>query len=490
MELRNTKYEAQSAFKSIDWTLLALYAILMVCGGISIYAASYDYDHANMFSMNEFSGKQFLWMGISLVIGFSILIIDRRFFEAYSYPIYAFVVFLMILTIFVATDIKGSRSWIVLGPVSFQSAEFGKFATALALAKLFSGYNFVLNRSYKNYLKAAFIILLPIILIFLQKETGSAIVYTSLVFVLYREGMSGFVLFAGLCAVTFFVIIIKYSETMLMGIPLGEFIAFILVLVIMVGMVAFYCKSLKVARNILFGSLGLGIVAYLLTFADIHINGLIFFFTLTGCAIIYLLVAMYIEKIRKVIATLLFVVLSIGFMFTVNYVFNNSFEGYQQMRIKVSLGLEEDLRGVGYNVNQSKIAIGSGGVTGKGFLNGTQTKLKYVPEQHTDFIFCTIGEEEGFIGTTTVLILYLALILRIIHIAERQRSAFGRVYAYCVASYLIFHLGINIGMVVGLSPVIGIPLPLFSYGGSALLAFTIQLFILLKIDSARREFGN
>ena len=188
--------------------------------------------------------------------------------------------------------------------------------------------------------------------------------------------------------------------------------------------------------------------------------------------------------------TILFVAASIGYMFTVNYAFNNALEPYQQMRIKVSLGLEEDLRGAGYNVNQSKIAIGSGGVTGKGFLNGTQTKLKYVPEQHTDFIFCTIGEEEGFIGTTTVLLLYLALILRIIHIAERQRTAFGRIYAYCVASYLIFHLGINIGMVIGLSPVIGIPLPLFSYGGSALLSFTIQLFILLKIDSTRREFGN
>ena len=199
---------------------------------------------------------------------------------------------------------------------------------------------------------------------------------------------------------------------------------------------------------------------------------------------------MFIEKVRKAVVVLLFVGVSVGYMFVVNYAFNNALEPYQQMRIKVALGLEEDLRGAGYNVNQSKIAIGSGGITGKGFLNGTQTKLKYVPEQHTDFIFCTIGEEQGFVGTSVVLILYLALILRIIHIAERQRTAFGRVYAYCVASYLIFHLGINIGMVVGLSPVIGIPLPLFSYGGSALLAFTTQLFILLKIDSARREFAN
>ena len=490
MELRNTKYEARSAFRSIDWVLVLLYATLMVCGAVSIYAASYDYDHASMFSLTEFSGRQFLWIGISLLIGLCILIIDRRFFEAYAYPIYAVAVFLMVLTIFVATDIKGSRSWIVLGPISFQSAEFGKFATALALAKLFGGYNFVLNRSYKNYLKAIAIIVIPIILIFLQKETGSAIVYTSLVFVLYREGMSGFVLFAGLCAITFFVIVIKYSESMLMGIPLGEFITFVLILAIMLCMVAFYGKSLKTARNMLIGFIGCGLAVYGLTFVGVNINGLLFFFTLIGGAVVYLVVVMSVEKVKKVIPTVLFVLASVGFMFTVDYAFNNALEPYQQMRIKVSLGLEEDLRGAGYNVNQSKIAIGSGGVTGKGFLNGTQTKLKYVPEQHTDFIFCTIGEEEGFVGTTTVLVLYLALILRIIHIAERQRRAFGRVYAYCVASYLIFHLGINIGMVVGLSPVIGIPLPLFSYGGSALLAFSTQLFILLKIDSSRREFGN
>lgn len=205
---------------------------------------------------------------------------------------------------------------------------------------------------------------------------------------------------------------------------------------------------------------------------------------------IYMIIAMLHEKMKKILITMAFVMMSVAYVFSVNYVFNDVLEPYQQMRIKVSLGLEEDLRGAGYNVNQSKIAIGSGGVTGKGFLNGTQTKLKYVPEQHTDFIFCTIGEEQGFVGTTFVLIMFLALILRIIHIAERQRTAFGRVYAYCVASYMMFHIGINIGMVVGLCPVIGIPLPLFSYGGSALLAFSIQLFILLKIDSARKEFGN
>lgn len=490
MELRSSRYEQRSVLESVDWVLLALYAVLMVCGAVSIYAACYDYDHASMFSLSEFSGKQFLWMGISLIVGFSILLLERRFFDAYAYPIYVVVVLLMVVTIFVATPIKGSRSWIVLGPISFQSAEFGKFATALALGKLFSSYNFVLNNSFKNYIKAFTIIIIPIVLIFLQRETGSALVYTSLLFVLYREGMSGFVLFAGLCAITLFVVIIKYSGDVMMGIPLGELVAFVIIMVIMVGMVAIHCKSVRTARDIFLGWIGLGAMVYGLTFFNIHINGLVFFFVMIGGALVYLIVSIFVYKVRKSAAVIAFVLLSVGFMFTVNYAFNNALEPYQQMRIKVALGLEEDLRGVGYNVNQSKIAIGSGGFTGKGFLNGTQTKLKYVPEQHTDFIFCTIGEEQGFLGSSFILILYLALILRIIHIAERQRTAFGRVYAYCVALYLIFHLGINIGMVVGLSPVIGIPLPMFSYGGSALLAFTIQLFILLKIDSSRREFGD
>lgn len=490
MELRNTKYSSSSLFRSVDWVMVLLYAILMVCGAISIYAASYDYDHASMFDLSEFSGKQFLWMGISIVVGMSILIIDRRFFETYAYPIYAIVVLLMIVTIFVAPDIKGSRSWIVLGPMSLQPAEFGKFATALALAKLFSGYNFVLNKSFKNYIKAIFIIVIPIVLILLQKETGSALVYTSLAFVLFREGMSGMVLFAGLCAIAFFVIVVKYAGDVVMGITVGEMAVFIIIMVLMVGMLMFYCKSYRVGRNIAIGFASCGAIAFILSLFEISINGMIFFLSLICAAVIYMIIAMLHEKMKKILITMAFVMMSVAYVFSVNYVFNDVLEPYQQMRIKVSLGLEEDLRGAGYNVNQSKIAIGSGGVTGKGFLNGTQTKLKYVPEQHTDFIFCTIGEEQGFVGTTFVLIMFLALILRIIHIAERQRTAFGRVYAYCVASYMMFHIGINIGMVVGLCPVIGIPLPLFSYGGSALLAFSIQLFILLKIDSARKEFGN
>ncbi len=475
---------------SIDWITVFLYALLVIAGAISIYAASYDFDHASMFDFSEFSGKQFVWIGLSFILGFSLLMVDKRVYETYAYLIYAILMLVLVLTIFIAPDIKGSRSWIVLGPMSLQPAEFAKFGTALALAKLFSGYNFLLNKSYKNYIKAVFIIMLPITLIILQREMGSALVYTSLIFVLYREGMNGFVLIAGLCAVIFFVVAVKFTETMIMGIPLGEFSVFIMIMVLLCGMLFIYCRSFILGRNILLGFAGSGILIGILALFGIEINGLVYFLTIISCALIYVLVMMFHENVKKILISVSFVIGSIIFLFSVNYVFGNILEPHQQLRIKVALGIEQDLRGAGYNVNQSKIAIGSGGFSGKGFLNGTQTKLKYVPEQHTDFIFCTIGEEEGFIGTSVVLVLFLGLILRVIYIAERQHTAFGRVYAYCVASYLIFHLSINIGMVIGLCPVIGIPLPFFSYGGSALWGFTILLFILLRIDASRRERVN
>ena len=486
----NDSYSNTSSFRNIDWITILLYAILVVAGAISIYAASYDFDHASIFDFSEFSGKQFLWIGLSFVIGFSILLIDRRMIEAYAYPIYGIMLMVLIATIFLAPDIKGSRSWLVFGPVSLQPAEFAKFATALALAKLFSGYNFVLNKSLANYAKSALIIGLPILLILCQKETGSALVYLSLVFVLYREGMSGFVLFAALSAIVIFVVSSKYAETLTMGIPTGEFIVFIYIMVVMVGMLLFYSRSLILCRNVSLAFAASGIIAFVLHLSGIDIPGYAYFITMIIGALIYLAIAMFHDNIKRILVTITFALASIVCMFSVSYVFNNILQPHQQMRIKVALGIEQDLRGAGYNVNQSKIAIGSGGLSGKGFLNGTQTKLKYVPEQHTDFIFCTIGEEEGFIGTTLVLGTFLTLILRVISIAERQRSAFGRVYGYSVASYLIFHLGINVGMVIGLCPVIGIPLPFFSYGGSSLWGFTILLFVLLRLDSTRTSYGN
>lgn len=474
-------------FKSLDWVTIVLYLLLVSAGAISIYAASYDFDNASIFDLNEFSGKQFLWIGLSLVIGSIILLVDYRIYKIYAYPVYGAVILILIATIFLAPDIKGSSSWLVFGPVSLQPAEFGKFATALALAKLFDSYNFTLNAKISNYFRALTIIFIPISLILLQKETGSALVYTSLIFVLYREGMSGLILFSMLCAIVYFVVAVKFTTPIIMGIPMGEFTVFILILALFVGMLLLYCRDIIMARNVLIGYIGGALVATGLWFLGVHINGTVFFITMLVLSLAYVGITMLHKHMKKYLVTVGFILTSVLFLFSVNYVFGNVLEPHQQLRIKVLLGIEEDLRGAGYNVNQSKIAIGSGGLTGKGFLNGTQTKLKYVPEQHTDFIFCTIGEEEGFVGSVAVLAVFLALILRLIAIAERQRSPFERVYAYCVLSFLIFHLCINIGMVIGLCPVIGIPLPFFSYGGSALWGFTILLFILLRLDAARKE---
>lgn len=456
-------------------------------GAVSIYAASYDFDNASLFDLNEFSGKQVLWIGLSLILGTIILLLDYRIYRTYAYPIYGIVALVLLLTIFIAPNIKGSHSWLVFGPVSVQPAEFGKFATALALAKLFDSYNFSLNAKISNYFRALIIIFIPIILILLQKETGSALVYISLIFVLYREGMSGLVLFSILCAVTYFVMAVKFATPLILGIPMGEFSVFILILLIYSLMLLFYCRDIIIARNIIIGFISSGVIVTVLAFCGVSVNGTAFFITILLLAMIYTAIAMFRHNITKFLITIGFAAMSVMFMFSVNYVFGNVLQPHQQQRIKVALGIEDNVMGAGYNVNQSKIAIGSGGVTGKGFLNGTQTKLKYVPEQHTDFIFCTIGEEEGFVGASAVLLLYLIFILRLIHIAERQRSPFERVYAYCVVSILIFHLAINVGMVIGLCPVIGIPLPFFSYGGSSLWGFTILLFILLRLDAARKE---
>lgn len=486
MRLPRRNPSEESIFKNLDWLTIFLYLVMVCCGAVSIYAASYDFDQASMFSFAEFSGKQMLWILLGLALGFVLLLIETRVYETYAYLIYAVMILLLAVTPFVAPDIKGSRSWIVLGPMSLQPAEFAKSATALALARLFSGYNFKLNAKPGNYARALLIIFLPIVLILMQKETGSALVYLSLFFVLYREGMNGLVLFAAAFAVTIFVISIKYSEAMIMGMPSGQFTIFVIIALIVLFMSGLYGKNrLEVCRNLLIGYAACALtLVILVVWAKVPVPGMPVMLSIIGAACLYLAFEALRARMPRLFVPVATAVLSVVFLFSVDLAFDK-LQPHQQMRIKVVLGLEEDLRGAGYNVNQSKIAIGSGGLTGKGFLEGTQTKLKYVPEQHTDFIFCTIGEEEGFWGTTLVECLFLALIFRIIHIAERQPSAFGRVYAYCVASYLIFHFCVNIGMVIGLCPVIGIPLPFFSYGGSSLWGFTILLFILLRIDASR-----
>ena len=488
VELRSTNNNQPSLLRGVDWFTVALYAILVVLGAVSIYAASYDFDNASIFSFDEFSGKQLLWIGLSFFIGLILLLLDRRVYETYAFPIYVGMLLLLVLTIFISPNIKGSHSWIVLGPVSLQPAEFAKFATALALAKLFGGYNFILNAKPSNYLRALTIIFLPVMLILAQNETGSALVYMSLFFVLYREGMSGLVLFAAAFAIVIFVVALKFSQDMIMGITVGQFAVFVMIMLLMVVMLVFHSRNFNVARNVGVWFAGSGLLVFLLDLCGVEVNGYLYFLSAILIASVYILVEMLKSGIKKMLVTVLTALISISFLFSIDYVFTTVLQPHQQQRINVTLGIVEDLRGKGYNVNQSKIAIGSGGLTGKGFLKGTQTKLKYVPEQHTDFIFCTIGEEEGFIGTVTVLALFMMLILRVLTIAERQPTTFGRVYAYCVASYLIFQFCINIGMVIGLTPVLGLPLPFFSYGGSSLWGFTFLIFILLRIDAGRRDY--
>lgn len=475
-----------SVFQNLDWITVIIYIVMVIAGMISIYAASYDFDEASMFSYDEFSGKQLRWIILSLILGTVILLIDTRMYDAYAYPIYIVVLIVLLITPFIAHDIKGSRSWISLGPMSLQPAEFAKFATALALSKLFSSYQFVLNAHWTNYLKAISIILLPVILILLQNETGSALTFLALFFVLYREGMSGLVLFAAVFAVVIFVVGIKFTETMVMGIPTGSFAVMVMVMVVMTAMSIIYSRRPEIPRNLIVWFVGTGLIEYILTLCGIELPGMILELSIIGIACGYLIFEVIQTHYKALLIAVATPVLSLAFLFSVGAAFQH-LQPHQQMRIQVVLGMVEDLRNAGYNVNQSKIAIGSGGFYGKGFLNGTQTKLKYVPEQHTDFIFCTIGEEEGFVGAAIVTMLFLALILRVIAIGERQPTTFGRVYAYCVASYFIFHFCINIGMVIGLCPVIGIPLPFFSYGGSSLWGFTILLFILLKIDASRKN---
>ena len=366
LQLQNNNNESTSLLKSVDWLTILFYIILVVAGAVSIYAATYNFDKASMFDFSGFSGKQFLWAGLSLVLGLSLLLIDRRIYEAYAYPIYGAMIILLIVTAFIAPDIKGSRSWLTFGSVSLQPAEFAKTATALALAKLFSTYGFALN-NWKNYAIAAGIIILPILCIILENETGSALVFTSLIFVLYREGMSGFVLFAALCAITYFVVVLKYAALTMMGIPLGTAVAFIIIMVLTVGMLLFYCRSFFITRNVVLTYLAGGILAGVLAYFGITINGYVFFGVLVGGTVIYLLISTLHDDVRRLLMTVGFIVASVVFIFTVDIAFNKILKDHQQKRITVVLGIADDPRGIGYNVNQSKIAIGSGGLLGRGF---------------------------------------------------------------------------------------------------------------------------
>jgi len=477
-----------SIWKSLDWWTVTLFLLLALLGCLSIYGASFNYDHPGFFDFSQRSGKQIVWLGFALGIAVFILLLDANNYFSWSFLIYIAMIGLLMLTVVIAPETKGSRSWLIIGPLNIQPAEFAKFATALALARFMSSYNFNLNAS-KNFMAVAGIILLPLMLIILQNETGSALVYFSLMLMLYREGMPGIILFLAVCFASFFVIGLRFSETTIFSMTsVGQFVVLLLILLVVCGMLISYRKDDKTTKTILLLNLVPLVVGILLN----AFGWLVFdlcYVQLAFMTLSFLYLAFQSLRYRTSAYLLIgvFSVVSAGFLYSADYAFDKVLEPHQQIRIKVLLGMEDDPSGAGYNVNQSKIAIGSGGIFGKGFLNGTQTKLKYVPEQDTDFIFCTVGEEQGFVGSIFILALYVALLIRLITLADRQQSAFSRIYGYCVVSIIFFHVFINVGMVLGLMPVIGIPLPFFSYGGSSLWAFTILLFIFLRLDADQEQ---
>jgi len=466
-----------SVWKNIDWLTVIIYLVMIFLGWVNIYASVFEADHNSIFDISTRYGKQLVWIAAALLIAFIILLIERDFYVFFPYVIYGLIILLLILVLFTGTEINNSRSWITIGNVGFQPSEFGKFATGLALAKYMSSYDFKLRR-FKSFVVISGIILLPASLILLQNDAGSAIVYFSFILVLYREGLSSVFLFFGILIVLLFILSLIMSGMtlflILAGIALPAFFVFNPAMkdFFRVTLIFIIFLLLPAILNY-FGAMGFGMETLLSA-------GLI----LSGAAIFIYSIR---KKLNKYALIALILVGSVVFSLFVDYAFNNLLEPYHRVRINELIGISSDPRGAGYNVNQSKIAIGSGGLWGKGFLNGTQTKFKFVPEQSTDFIFCTVGEEWGFAGTLIVVSLFILLLIRLIRLAERQRSSFSRIYGYSVASVLFFHFMINIGMTIGIMPVIGIPLPFFSYGGSSLWSFTILLFIFLRLDAARLD---
>ncbi|WP_207424073.1 rod shape-determining protein RodA [Desertivirga brevis] len=413
--------DQRSLFFNVDWVIVLIYLALCVIGWFNIHAAVYDPANPSIWDMDTNYGKQFVFLLGAIVLGSLILLMDSKFFNSIAPVFYGITLLLLILVLIIGRNVGGNQAWIPIGSFRLQPSEFAKFSTCLLLAKYLGTNNLKLNDS-KTLIISSIILLIPMGLIMLQPDTGSALTFTSIVFVLYREGLSGYFLVIGVLFIALFILSIMFN------------------------------KFLVIAALLIIGALGI-----------------------------------YFNKRNRNLITVIAsgVIISIAFIFCVDFAYENVLQAHQRNRIDVILGKIDDPRGQGYNLNQSKIAIGSGGLWGKGYLQGTQTKYDFVPEQSTDFIFCTVGEEWGFIGSLVVVGLYLTLLIRIVNVAERQRASFSRIYGYGVASILFFHFFINIGMTIGLVPVIGIPLPFLSYGGSSLWSFTILLFILLRLDSNR-----
>ncbi len=471
--------------QSIDWKLVISYLLLILIGWINIYASIHSEGPASIFDFNFRCGKQFVWILTAIVLAAVILfLVNPQFWESASLPMYLFVLVLLVVVIFVSKDVKGSHSWFEFGPVKFQPAEISKITTSLLLATLMSQTNFKITR-LKDFLMAAIIIGIPMLVILAESETGSALVYVGFIFVMYREGFSGWWIFSIVMAILLFILTLTASPYVSLLVLIGILI------------VASAISSGKIG-SLFWINLGVLLLFCLLPWIlGKTVDSESFFgkikpvYILIGiciCAVPYLLFRGYKERKRHISLATLGLVAGIALIFSTDFIFNNILQDHQRKRIEVLLGMKEDPTGVGYNVNQSMIAIGSGGFSGKGFLNGTQTTFGFVPEQSTDFIFCTVGEEWGFIGCLIVILLYVFLIWRIIVDAEKSREAFTRIYGYCVASCIFMHLFINIGMTIGLMPVIGIPLPLLSYGGSSLWAFTVLIFIFIALYRQEKKY--
>jgi rod shape determining protein RodA len=451
---------------------------MIVMGWFNIYAAVYNDEHKEIFDFTQRYGKQFIWIMATLVLAVFIMIIDSRFYLFFAWFIYAITMLLLILVLVLGKDINGAKSWIEFGPISLQPSEFAKFGTALALASFLNNRRNDLTK-LKVIAPAVAIILFPMLLTALQPDLGSTIVFCSFFIVLFREGMSPFIFVSGLLMVMLFFLTLLFNNVYLE-----------IALIALSFMLAWFTtRKWKLLLTGLVMMLFFGGILYALNYFIIKSLGdetiLVITLLLSGVAYAYYF---YTKKAITIFVIYLFLMGSVFYINSVDIAYNHVLKPHQKERIEIMLGFKTDTHGTGYNVNQSIISVGSGGFKGKGYLQGTQTKFKFVPAQSTDFIFCTVGEEWGFLGSLIVIGLYVFLLIRLIILAERQRSNFSRIYGYGVASILFMHFFINIGMAIGLVPVIGIPLPFFSYGGSSLWGFTLLLFIFLRLDAGRTEY--
>lgn len=471
----------RNIYRKIDWVMVVCYLLLILFGWINIYASSYEVESANIFSLSQRSGMQMLWMGISMVaIALILFVINPRIYFSLTWWFYLFVVLLLIAVLVVGKEVNGSKSWIALGGFRFQPSEFSKITTSLALASIIGRYNFKITH-LPDLAKVLVTLLIPAGLIILEPDAGTMMVYCGFVFMLYREGLTGWIISFAFLIVLLFVITLKFTPG-----------SAILVLLAIYGIMKGILSKQTFSHILTYGAIitALAFIPKILQWeflAKLNAIGPQYFILLFTVPVIVGSIIRNRKSNRKIRLKYLVLtfICSVIFIFSVQIIFNKVLKEHHRDRIENLLGITQDLKGAGYNVHQSKIAIGSGGLTGKGYLQGTQTKFKFVPEQSTDFIFCTIGEEWGFVGSIVLLTLFLTLILRIISNAEKHTDRSIRVYGYCVACCLFMHVFINIAMTIGLFPVVGIPLPFISYGGTSFLSFTTLLFIFIRLDLER-----